>query len=41
VEEVCGEFGVDRNYLRVLLFRARTQLRDAVKKSQRKRTTGA
>lgn len=41
VEEVCGEFGVDRNYLRVLLFRARTQLRDAVRKSDRRRTAGA
>ena len=40
VEEVCGEFGVDRNYLRVLLFRARTQLKEAVKKSDRKRAAG-
>jgi RNA polymerase sigma-70 factor (ECF subfamily) len=41
VEEVCGEFGVDRNYLRVLLFRARTQLREALRKSDRRRTAGA
>jgi RNA polymerase sigma-70 factor, ECF subfamily len=33
LEEVCNEFGVDRNYLRVLLFRARAQLRQAVRKS--------
>jgi RNA polymerase sigma-70 factor, ECF subfamily len=33
IDEVCGEFGVDRNYLRVLLFRARAQLRQAVRKS--------
>ncbi len=33
IDEVCGEFGVDRNYLRVLLFRARAQLREAVRKS--------
>ncbi len=32
LDEVCGEFGIDRNYLRVLLFRARTQLKQAVKK---------
>jgi RNA polymerase sigma-70 factor (ECF subfamily) len=41
VEEVCGEFGVDRNYLRVLLFRARMQLKEAVRKSDRKRAAGA
>jgi RNA polymerase sigma-70 factor (ECF subfamily) len=41
VEEVCGEFGVDRNYLRVLLFRARTQLREAVRKNDRRRAAGA
>jgi RNA polymerase sigma-70 factor (ECF subfamily) len=35
--EVCDEFGVDRGYLRVLLFRARTQLRDAVQKGKRPR----
>lgn len=29
-DEVCHEMGIDRNYLRVLLFRARTQLKDAV-----------
>jgi RNA polymerase sigma factor (sigma-70 family) len=32
LDEVCGEFKIDRNYLRVLLFRARTQLKDALKK---------
>jgi RNA polymerase sigma-70 factor, ECF subfamily len=32
-DEVCCELGVDRGYLRVLLFRARTQLREAVKKA--------
>jgi RNA polymerase sigma-70 factor (ECF subfamily) len=41
VEQVCGEFGVDRNYLRVLLFRARTQLREALRKSDRRRPAGA
>ena len=41
VDEVCAEFGVDRNYLRVLLFRARTQLRDAVRKSDRRKPAGA
>ena len=35
-DEVCQEFGIDRNYLRVLLFRARTQLKEAV---NRKRST--
>jgi RNA polymerase sigma-70 factor, ECF subfamily len=29
-DEVCAEMGIDRNYLRVLLFRARTQLKEAV-----------
>jgi DNA-directed RNA polymerase specialized sigma24 family protein len=28
-DEVCAEFGVDRNYLRVLLHRARSQFRRA------------
>ena len=32
LDEVCSEFGIDRNYLRVLLFRARTQLKQAVKR---------
>jgi len=41
VDEVCGEFGVDRNYLRVLLFRARMQLKDALRRSDRKRPVGA
>jgi RNA polymerase sigma-70 factor (ECF subfamily) len=31
-EEVCDEMGIDRGYLRVLLFRARTQLKEAVRK---------
>jgi len=31
--EVCDEMGIDRNYLRVLLFRARGQLKDAVRKA--------
>jgi RNA polymerase sigma-70 factor (ECF subfamily) len=31
-EEVCREFGVDQNYLRVLLFRARNQFRRAIEK---------
>ena len=35
LDEVCGEFGIDRNYLRVLLFRARTQLKQAVNKRGR------
>ncbi len=34
-DEVCDELGVDRGYLRVLLFRARTQLREAVNKGNR------
>lgn len=34
-DEVCAEFGIDRNYLRVLLFRARAQLRDAVRRTDR------
>ena len=34
-DEVCDEMGIDRGYLRVLLFRARTQLRDAVNKTNR------
>jgi RNA polymerase sigma-70 factor (ECF subfamily) len=29
-EEVCHQFGVDQNYLRVLLFRARAQFRQAM-----------
>jgi RNA polymerase sigma-70 factor (ECF subfamily) len=40
-DEVCAEMGVDRNYLRVLLFRARTQLKEALKKSGRARGPGA
>lgn len=32
-DEVCDELGIDRRYLRVLLFRARTQLREAVRKA--------
>ena len=35
LDEVCREFGIDRNYLRVLLFRARTQLKEALKKGGR------
>jgi len=34
-DEVCDELGIDRGYLRVLLFRARTQLREAVNKGKR------
>lgn len=34
-DEVCQELGIDRNYLRVLLFRARTQLKDAVRRHSR------
>ena len=34
-DEVCDEMGIDRGYLRVLLFRARTQLRAAVNKGER------
>jgi RNA polymerase sigma-70 factor (ECF subfamily) len=36
-EEVCSEMGIDRGYLRVLLFRARTQLKEAVHKEIRPR----
>lgn len=39
-DEVCKEFGVDRNYLRVLLFRARTRLKDALKRGGKGRTAG-
>jgi RNA polymerase sigma-70 factor (ECF subfamily) len=31
-EEVCRQMGVDANYLRVLLFRARTQFREILKR---------
>jgi RNA polymerase sigma-70 factor (ECF subfamily) len=41
MDEVCAELGVDRNYLRVLLFRARTQLREAVRKRERRKAAGA
>lgn len=34
-EEICREFGVDQNYLRVLLFRARAQFREALEKRRR------
>jgi RNA polymerase sigma-70 factor (ECF subfamily) len=34
-EDVCRQFGVDQNYLRVLLFRARAQFRQALEKRQR------
>jgi RNA polymerase sigma-70 factor (ECF subfamily) len=37
LDDVCGEFGIDRGYLRVLLFRARTQLKQALQKDQRPR----
>jgi RNA polymerase sigma-70 factor (ECF subfamily) len=40
-DEVCEEMGIDRNYLRVLLFRARAQLKQAVKKSSQPRTMNA
>ncbi|HLK67957.1 MAG TPA: sigma-70 family RNA polymerase sigma factor [Bryobacteraceae bacterium] len=33
-EEVCQQFKVDQNYLRVLLFRARAQFRQAMNKSK-------
>ena len=36
-DEVCQELGIDRNYLRVLLFRARKQLQQAVRKSEKPR----
>jgi RNA polymerase sigma-70 factor, ECF subfamily len=40
-DEVCREFNVDRNYLRVLLYRARARLKDALQKSTGKgRTAG-
>ena len=34
-DEVCRQFGVDQNYLRVLLFRARTQFRQELRKRRR------
>src|SRR5262249_54184451 len=33
-EEIAKNLGVDRNYLRVLLFRARAQFREAMKRSR-------
>jgi len=33
-EEICRQFGIDANYLRVLLFRARTRFRQAMEKQQ-------
>ncbi len=33
-EEICRQFGVDQNYLRVLLFRARTQFRQLLEKQR-------
>jgi RNA polymerase sigma-70 factor (ECF subfamily) len=39
-DEICREFGVDRNYLRVLLYRARTRLKDALQKSGKGRAAG-
>jgi RNA polymerase sigma-70 factor (ECF subfamily) len=34
-EDICREFGVDQNYLRVLLFRARAQFRESLEKRRR------
>ena len=39
-DDVCREFGVDRNYLRVLLYRARTRLKEALHKSGKVRPAG-
>jgi DNA-directed RNA polymerase specialized sigma24 family protein len=36
VEQVCQQFGVERDYLRVLLFRARAQLKRELKKEERR-----
>jgi len=33
-EDVCRQFGVDQNYLRVLLFRARAQFRQTMEKAK-------
>jgi RNA polymerase sigma-70 factor, ECF subfamily len=33
-DEICREFGVDADYLRVLLFRARNQFRQKLEKQQ-------
>jgi RNA polymerase sigma-70 factor (ECF subfamily) len=38
VEQVCKDFGVDRDYLRVLLFRARAQLRRALRREEHRNT---
>lgn len=38
-DDVCRELGIDRNYLRVLLFRARMQLKQAVNKRKQWRTS--
>jgi RNA polymerase sigma-70 factor (ECF subfamily) len=40
-DDVCSEFGVDRDYLRVLLFRARTKLRDELRRSTKKKVMSA
>jgi RNA polymerase sigma-70 factor (ECF subfamily) len=34
-DDICREFGVDHSYLRVLLFRARAQFREALEKRRR------
>jgi RNA polymerase sigma-70 factor (ECF subfamily) len=39
-DDVCKEFGVDRNYLRVLLYRARTRLKEALQKSDKGKSAG-
>jgi DNA-directed RNA polymerase specialized sigma24 family protein len=36
-DQVCLEMGIDRDYLRVLLFRARTELRQALETRNRRR----
>jgi RNA polymerase sigma-70 factor, ECF subfamily len=33
-EEICRQFGIEANYLRVLLFRARTRFRQAMEKQK-------
>ena len=37
-DEVCAQFGVDRDYLRVLLYRAKTQFRVHYEKQQKPKT---
>lgn len=39
-DEICRQFGVDRDYLRVLFHRARDRFRQALEKDQARKTSG-